>query len=115
MTNAVEPKSASRTLLFRDGLNEALRQEMARDERVFCIGVGIAERGGSYKVTDGQTLRATLGGDPPVSLTDFVAVDEGVLVPALVDADRHDLTDLAGLRRQVSASSPATAPPWCAN
>ena len=43
MTDVVEPKSASRTLLFRDSLNEALRQEMARDERVFCIGVGIAE------------------------------------------------------------------------
>lgn len=95
---------------------------------------------GDIDVTDAQTLRATLGGDPPVSLADFVlaavarslrqherlnahvgargivlkagchvglavAVDEGVLVPALVDADRHDLTDLAGLRRQVIAAA----------
>ena len=42
-----------RTLLYRDAVNEALRQEMARDPSVFCIGVGIAERGGSYQVTKG--------------------------------------------------------------
>ena len=34
-----------------------------------------------------------------------VAVDEGVLVPALVDADRHGLTELADLRRQAIASA----------
>ncbi len=42
-----------RTLLYRDAVNEALRQEMARDPSVFCIGVGIAERGGSYQITRG--------------------------------------------------------------
>ena len=44
---------SGRTLLYRDALNEALHQEMARDESVFCLGVGIAERGGSYLVTQG--------------------------------------------------------------
>ena len=42
-----------RTLLYRDAVNEARRQEMARDPSVFCIGVGIAERGGSYQITRG--------------------------------------------------------------
>ncbi len=91
-------------------------------------------------VTDAQALRATLGGDPPVSLTDFVvaavarslrrherlnahvgargiilkagchvglavAVDDGVLVPSLIDADRRSLEQLAELRRQAITSA----------
>ncbi len=43
----------TRDLLYRDALNEALHEAMDEDSTVFCIGVGIAERGGSYKVTDG--------------------------------------------------------------
>jgi len=43
----------TRDLLYRDALNEALHEAMDEDATVFCIGVGIAERGGSYKVTDG--------------------------------------------------------------
>jgi pyruvate dehydrogenase E1 component beta subunit len=38
---------------YRDALNEALREEMRRDASVFLMGEGIAERGGSYKVTVG--------------------------------------------------------------
>ena len=54
MTAATEAlPGAGRTLLYRDAVNEALRQEMARDPSVFCIGVGIAERGGSYQITRG--------------------------------------------------------------
>ena len=50
---APPPKEQGRTLLYRDAVNEALRQEMARDPSVFCIGVGIGERGGSYQITKG--------------------------------------------------------------
>jgi pyruvate dehydrogenase E1 component beta subunit len=39
--------------MYREALNEALREEMRRDERVFVLGEGIAQRGGSYKVTVG--------------------------------------------------------------
>ena len=38
---------------YREALRAALREEMLRDETVFCIGEGIGERGGSYKVTEG--------------------------------------------------------------
>ena len=41
----------TREIMYRDALNEALKEEMARDESVFIMGEGIAERGGSYKVT----------------------------------------------------------------
>jgi pyruvate dehydrogenase E1 component beta subunit len=39
--------------MYRDGLNQALFEEMHRDETVFIMGEGIAERGGSFKVTEG--------------------------------------------------------------
>lgn len=40
-------------LMYREALNRALLEEMHRDPLVFVMGVGIAERGGSYKVTEG--------------------------------------------------------------
>jgi pyruvate dehydrogenase E1 component beta subunit len=40
-------------LMYREALNRALREEMRRDPMVFTMGVGVAERGGSYKVTEG--------------------------------------------------------------
>ena len=43
----------ARTIMYRDALNEALREEMQRDPSVFLMGEGIAGRGGSYKVTVG--------------------------------------------------------------
>lgn len=49
--NQSEIQSAPRTLMYREALNEALKEEMRSDERVFIMGEGIAERGGSFKVT----------------------------------------------------------------
>jgi pyruvate/2-oxoglutarate/acetoin dehydrogenase E1 component len=40
-------------LMYREALNQALFEEMRRDPLVFTMGEGIAERGGSYKVTEG--------------------------------------------------------------
>jgi pyruvate/2-oxoglutarate/acetoin dehydrogenase E1 component len=42
-----------REIMYREALKEAIDEEMARDPSVFIIGEGIAERGGSYKVTEG--------------------------------------------------------------
>jgi len=39
-------------MMYREALTLALREEMRRDPSVFVLGEGIAERGGSYKVTD---------------------------------------------------------------
>jgi len=38
-------------LKYRDALNQALFEEMRRDPEVFCLGEGIGDKGGSYKVT----------------------------------------------------------------
>ena len=40
-------------LMYREALNRAFFEEMRRDPTVFTFGIGIAERGGSYKVTAG--------------------------------------------------------------
>ncbi len=40
-------------IMYREALNQALAEEMRSDPLVFTMGEGIAERGGSYKVTEG--------------------------------------------------------------
>lgn len=52
-TTANITRRATREILYREALNEALREEMLRDDKVFLIGGGIGRRGGSYKVTVG--------------------------------------------------------------
>ena len=43
----------TRLLTVRDALNEAMREEMERDERVFILGEEVGEYNGAYKVTRG--------------------------------------------------------------
>ena len=40
-------------LLYREALNQAMAEEMARDERVFLIGEEVAQYDGAYKVSQG--------------------------------------------------------------
>jgi pyruvate dehydrogenase E1 component beta subunit len=53
MAETAAEQTDARTLMLREALNEALREEMARDPNVFLMGEGVGERGGSYKVTAG--------------------------------------------------------------
>jgi pyruvate/2-oxoglutarate/acetoin dehydrogenase E1 component len=46
-------ENTMREITYRQALQEALREEMQRDEAVFLLGEDIAEFGGSYKVTSG--------------------------------------------------------------
>ena len=41
------------TITIREALNQAIREELARDERVFLMGEEVAEYDGAYKVTKG--------------------------------------------------------------
>src|SRR6187431_2897433 len=41
------------TITIREALNQALREELARDEKVFLMGEEVAEYDGAYKVTKG--------------------------------------------------------------
>ncbi len=41
------------TLMYRQAINQALREEMQRDETVFVIGEDVAQYEGAYRVTEG--------------------------------------------------------------
>lgn len=42
-----------RKITYSEALNEAIKEEMQRDDRVFCIGEDIGPHGGAYQVTRG--------------------------------------------------------------
>ena len=72
----------ARELMYREALREAIDEEMARDPMVFIIGEGIAERGGSYKVTEG--LLAKYGPkrvrDTPIAEAGMIGVGVGAAI-----------------------------------
>jgi pyruvate/2-oxoglutarate/acetoin dehydrogenase E1 component len=72
----------SREIMYRDALREAIDEEMQRDPMVFIIGEGIAERGGSYKVTEG--LLAKYGSkrvrDTPIAEAGMIGVGVGAAI-----------------------------------
>lgn len=74
-----------RIILYREALNEALHEEMRRDPTVFVMGEGIAERGGSYKVTAG--LLAEFGArrviDTPIAEASFTGVGVGAAITGM--------------------------------
>ena len=74
-----------RTIMYREALNEALREEMRRDSRVFCLGEGIAEKGGSYKVTVG--LMEEFGPrrviDTPIAEASFTGAGAGAAMTGM--------------------------------
>ncbi|MEK7838574.1 MAG: alpha-ketoacid dehydrogenase subunit beta [candidate division NC10 bacterium] len=81
-----EPVSRSgREITFVEALNEALRQEMARDERVFVMGEDVGLIGGIFGVTRG--LREAFGEDrvrdTPISEPSFVGLGVGAAVAGM--------------------------------
>jgi len=64
---------------YREALNQALHEEMTRDSRVFVMGEGIGEKGGSHKVT--VNLLAEFGPerviDTPISEASFLGMGAG--------------------------------------
>lgn len=73
---------AERELMYREALREAIDEEMERNAQVFIIGEGIAERGGSYKVTEG--LLAKYGAkrvrDTPIAEAGMIGVGVGAAI-----------------------------------
>lgn len=85
MGNAELGAAEPRTIMMREALNEALREEMQRDPTVFVLGEGVAERGGSYKVTVGLLdefgpLRVI---DTPISEASFTGAGVGAAVTGM--------------------------------
>jgi pyruvate dehydrogenase E1 component beta subunit len=71
--------------MYRDALNEALREELAADPRVFCIGLNIGDRGGSFRVTLG--LLDAFGPkriiDAPISEASYAGVGVGAAIAGM--------------------------------
>ena len=67
---------------YRDALRAALFEEMTDDPTVFCVGEGIGERGGSYKVTEGLIAEFGAGRvrDTPLSEAGFVGLCVGASI-----------------------------------
>ena len=74
-----------RTKMYREALNEALREEMTRDETVFVMGEGVAERGGSYKVTIGllEEFGPKRVFDTPISENGFTGAGVGAALTGM--------------------------------
>jgi pyruvate dehydrogenase E1 component beta subunit len=73
------------TLTYRDALNEALREEMARDPDVFMMGEEVAQYDGAYKVSKG--LLEEFGDmrmvDSPISELGFTGLCVGAAMAGL--------------------------------
>ena len=80
-----KPDVEAREIMVREALNEAMQEEMVRDERVFVMGEGIAQRGGSYKVTVG--LLDEFGPkrviDTPISEASFTGMGVGAAITGM--------------------------------
>lgn len=82
---AHETAAGTRKIMYREALNEALGEEMRRDPSVFIMGEGIAERGGSYKVTVGLLeefgpLRVI---DTPIAEASFTGAGVGAAITGM--------------------------------
>ena len=79
-----------REIMYREAIQEALREEMTRDEKVFLIGEDIGPGGGIYKATD--TLQAQFGEAPRVYST---PISENAIVGAALGAALSGLKPVA--------------------
>jgi pyruvate/2-oxoglutarate/acetoin dehydrogenase E1 component len=84
-TETVNTDTKMREIMVREALNEALCEELTQDERVFLMGEGIAQRGGSYKVTVG--LLDKFGPkriiDTPISEASFTGMGVGAAITGM--------------------------------
>ncbi len=76
----------AREILFREAINEAIEQEMSRDKRVFIMGQGIAERGGSFGVTKGLVQK--FGSERVIDTPIAEASSTGMAIGAAIQGRR---------------------------
>ena len=86
--------------MYREAIQEALREEMERDETVYIIGEDVGARGGSYKATDG--LQERFGEAPrvyntPISEAAIVGVALGSALAGLKPVAELMYVDFTGI------------------
>ena len=74
-----------RTVQFREALNEAMSEEMRRDENVFLLGEEVAEYDGAYKVSKGmlQEFGEKRIIDTPIAKLGFAGIAVGASMNGL--------------------------------
>jgi pyruvate dehydrogenase E1 component beta subunit len=72
-------------ILYREALNQAMSEEIERDERVYLIGEEVAQYDGAYKVSQGMLARFGPKRiiDTPIAELGFVAVAVGSALAGL--------------------------------
>ncbi len=70
---------------FREALNQAMSEEMERDDRVFLIGEEVAQYDGAYKVSQGMLERFGTRRivDTPISEEGFAGIGIGAAMVGL--------------------------------
>ncbi|HVT06690.1 MAG TPA: alpha-ketoacid dehydrogenase subunit beta, partial [Polyangia bacterium] len=74
-----------RTVAFREALNEALAEEMEKDDRIFLMGEEVGHYDGAYKVSKGLLKRFGEKRviDTPIAEGGFVGVGIGAAMVGL--------------------------------
>ena len=82
---AEEAGGTSRVLTYLEAISDALREEMRRDETVFCMGQDIGHFGGAFKVTDGfvEEFGAERVLDAPLAENAIIGTAVGAAVEGL--------------------------------
>ncbi|MGH2950780.1 MAG: alpha-ketoacid dehydrogenase subunit beta [Solirubrobacterales bacterium] len=85
MTIQVQADPATREMTYLEAISDGLREEMRRDETVFCLGEDIGEFGGAFKVTDGfvEEFGADRVLDMPLAENAIVGTAVGAAVEGL--------------------------------
>ncbi len=93
------PAAGTREITFVQALNEALRHEMERDQRVFVMGEDVGLIGGIFGVTRG--LREVFGEDrvrdTPISEATFLGMGVGAAVAGLRPVVEIQIFDFVAL------------------
>lgn len=86
-------------ILYREALNRALFEEMKRDPLVFIMGEGIAEFGGTYKVTEGLWKEFGLERliDTPIAEASFTGMAVGAALVGTRPVIEHLFIDFTML------------------
>ncbi|OGU00902.1 MAG: pyruvate dehydrogenase [Gemmatimonadetes bacterium GWC2_71_10] len=73
-------------LTYRDALNQALREEMRRDDRVFLMGEEVGVYQGAYKVSRGllEEFGPTRVVDTPITELGFAGIGAGAAMTGLI-------------------------------
>jgi len=78
-------ETTERTITFSKAINEAIAEEMRRDESVFIIGEDVAEAGTPFKILSGLVEEFGTGRviDSPISEPGFTGIGVGAAMTGM--------------------------------